>query len=307
MRRGPLDGLLDRARAVIGSAPVLAVRRVLDRYEAAGGGLLASGLAYVALFAIVPAVVLVAVAASVFIADPATRSSVISTIATVLPPVRDIANAVVDEVERNATSGSVIGVVALIWGASRFVVAFQDAIARVMGGVRRRGVLASNLTGLGAVLLLVVAILGSTLLAGVSAFLDAGRELPVVAVLDRAIGLAVAILPLVAAIGAAAAVYRLVPIPAPSWRALAVPAAVVGLVLSVLARVFIYVAPRLIGAAALLGTLASVFAALAWLSLSFQALLIGAAWTSEREAARQALPRPAGTVPPGAAGSGPAA
>jgi len=46
--------------------------------------------------------------------------------------------------------------------------------------------------------------------------------------------------------------------------------------------VFIYVAPRLIGAAAFLGTLATVFAALAWLGLSFQAILFGAAWIRER-------------------------
>ena len=56
--------------------------------------------------------------------------------------------------------------------------------------------------------------------------------------------------------------------------------------LTILLRVFVFVAPRLIGAAALLGTLASVFAALAWLSLSFQALLLGAAWTAQRQAAR---------------------
>ena len=45
---------------------------------------------------------------------------------------------------------------------------------------------------------------------------------------------------------------------------------------------FAFLAPRLIGAAALLGTLATVFAALAWLALSFQALLLGAAWVRDR-------------------------
>jgi uncharacterized BrkB/YihY/UPF0761 family membrane protein len=46
--------------------------------------------------------------------------------------------------------------------------------------------------------------------------------------------------------------------------------------------VFVFVAPRLIGAAAFIGTLATAFAALAWLSLSFQALLFGAAWVRDR-------------------------
>jgi uncharacterized BrkB/YihY/UPF0761 family membrane protein len=45
----------------------------------------------------------------------------------------------------------------------------------------------------------------------------------------------------------------------------------------------VFIAPRLIGAAAVLGTVAAVFATLAWLGLSFQALLLGAAWVAERE------------------------
>jgi uncharacterized BrkB/YihY/UPF0761 family membrane protein len=53
-------------------------------------------------------------------------------------------------------------------------------------------------------------------------------------------------------------------------------------VLTVVARLFVFLAPRLIGAAALLGTLATAFAALAWLALSFQAILLGAAWVRDR-------------------------
>jgi uncharacterized BrkB/YihY/UPF0761 family membrane protein len=233
--------------------------------------------------------------AGVVIADPATRASVVGTIATVLPPVRELATAVADEVAKNAAPGSILGAIALIWGASRFAVAFQDAIARVTGGLRRRSVLRSNLQALVAVLLLVGAILGSTLVAGVSAFLDLGSSLPDVAVVGRALGVAFGVLPVVVAIGAVAMVYRIVPIPRPSWRAIGVPALAVGVVLTFLLRLFVFVAPRLIGAAALLGTLASVFAALAWLSLSFQAVLLGAAWTAERDADQSAatgLPGP---------------
>jgi len=166
------------------------------------------------------------------------------------------------------------------------VVAFQDAIARVTGGLRRRSVLRSNLDALVAVLLLVGAIVGSALLAGVAAFLDLGRALPDVAGIDRAVGLAFSLVPIAVAIVAVAAVYRIVPIPRPAWRSLLLPATVIGLTLTVLLRLFVFIAPRLIGAAALLGTLASVFAALAWLALSFQALLLGAAWTTERELER---------------------
>ena len=41
--------------------------------------------------------------------------------------------------------------------------------------------------------------------------------------------------------------------------------------------------PRLVGVAALAGSLASAFIALAWLSFTFQALLYGAAWVRVRD------------------------
>jgi uncharacterized BrkB/YihY/UPF0761 family membrane protein len=166
------------------------------------------------------------------------------------------------------------------------VVAFQDAMARVTGGTRHRSLVRSNLDALLATLLFVAATLGSTLIAGVAAFLNLGQGLPNVEVVNRALGLAFGVVPYVDGVVAVAVVYRIVPLPHPAWRSLVVPGVVIGLVLSGLLQLFVYVAPRLIGAAALLGTLASLFALLAWLSLSFQALLLGAAWTAEREVDR---------------------
>jgi len=218
----------------------------------------------------------------------------VDTISGVMPPVRDLVNTVLAEADREAAPVSVLGLALLLWGASRFVVAFQDAMALVMGGARRRSLLRSNLDALLAVVFLVVAILASTVVAGLSAFLQAGESAGLVAVVDQGISLALGLVPIIVAIGAVAIAYRVVPLPGPSWRSLLIPAFVVGLVLTLLARTFIFLAPRLIGAAALLGTLASIFAALAWLALSFQALLIGAAWTADREALARGRPGGAG-------------
>ena len=234
-----------------------------------------------------PGLLLITGVAGILIRDPGARAALVDTIAGVLPPVRELASSVLAETAKDAAPVSLLGVVALIWGTSRFVVAFEDGLARVTGGAKRRSLLVSNLGAIGAVALLVVAILASTVLAGVTAFLEAGESVGVVAVLDRGLGLALGILPIFIAMAAVGVVYRFVPLPAPRWRSIGLPAIVVGLVLIVLARAFIFLAPRLIGAAALLGTLASVFAALAWLSLSFQALLLGAAWVSERELASE--------------------
>ena len=50
-----------------------------------------------------------------------------------------------------------------------------------------------------------------------------------------------------------------------------------------LSQVFARLVPLLVGAAAIVGSLATAFVALAWLSFSFQALLYGAAWVRIRD------------------------
>jgi len=245
---------------------------VLDRYGSAGGGLLAGGLAYAALFAIVPAVLLMAGIVGLVVADPAERARFVDVLVGVLPPLRELIQAVLDEAARTAAPVSIVGAVILIWGTSRFAVAFQDAIARVMGGDRQRGVLARNLGALAAVVLMIGAIVASTILSGVLAFLEAGEAAGVFQVIGAAIAVALGALPVAASV---AAMF-------PPWRAVVMLGIAAGLALTVVARVFAFLAPRLIGAAALLGALATAFAALAWLALSFQAILLGAAWVRDR-------------------------
>jgi membrane protein len=273
--RGGLERALDRPAVVV-------LRRVLDRYGAAGGGLLAGGLAYAALFAIVPAVLLLAGVVGLFVGDPIDRARFVEVLGSVLPPLHELVQVVLDEAARSAGPVSLIGAIVLLWGTSRFAVAFQDAIARVMGGNRERGLLARNLGALLAVALMIAAIVASTLLSGVLAFLEAAASEGVLRVVGDAISIALGLLPILVTMGAMILVYRIVPTPGPPWRTVVVPGIAVGLALTVVARVFAYLAPRLIGSAALLGTLATAFAALAWLALSFQAILLGAAWVRER-------------------------
>lgn len=272
----------ERAAIVLDRPAVVAGRRILDRYAAAEGGLLAGGLAYTALFAIVPFMLLVAGVVGLLFSDPIERAKVAAIVVGVLPPLRDMVEAVLDEAVRAAAPVSILGAIVLVWGTSRFVVAFEGAIARVMGGDRRRGLVARNLAALIAVVLMIGAIVASTLLSGVGAFLEAGEALGVLRVVGVAISIAFGLLPVVVTIGATILVYRIVPRPAPPWGAVVIPGIAAGLALTFVARLFVFLAPRLIGAAAFIGALATAFAALAWLSLSFQAILIGAAWVRDR-------------------------
>jgi YihY family inner membrane protein len=216
------------------------------------------------------------------IGDAADRAAIVDTIVGVFPPMRELAQLVLDEVARDAGSVSILGAIVLVWGTSRFVVAFEDALARVMSGDRRRGLLLSNVAALGAVVLMIGAIVASSVLAGLVAFLETAAAVGVMPLLGDVLSILLGVLPVVLTICATILVYRIVPVPSPRWRAVILPGIVTGLALTVLARAFAFLAPRLIGAAALLGTVATVFVALAWLSLTFQALLIGAAWVRDR-------------------------
>lgn len=261
---------------------MVAVRRVLDRYGEAGGGLLAGGLAYAALFAIVPAMLLLAGVAGLVYADPDARAAAVAVLVGVLPPLRELIESLLAEAAKNAAPVSIIGALALVWGGSRFVVAFDEAMSLVTATGHRRGAVARNLAGLATVVLLVGAIPASAVLSAIATFLEAGEATGVLQAAGAAITIALGVLPVLATIGATILVYRIVPRPAPPWRAAVGPGLVVGLALTIGARAFVLLAPVLIGAAALLGTVATVFAALAWLSLSFQAILIGAAWVRDR-------------------------
>ena len=99
-------------------------------------------------------------------------------------------------------------------------------------------------------------------------------------------------------VGVVLGIYVVVPPRSPSMRVAVVPAIVAGIGIFLLSQVFLFAAPRIVGVAALAGPLATAFIALAWLSFSFQILLLGAAWVRVRDDAESAA---AESVLPGAA------
>jgi uncharacterized BrkB/YihY/UPF0761 family membrane protein len=82
---------------------------------------------------------------------------------------------------------------------------------------------------------------------------------------------------------AIAVVLRYVPPERPSWRALAPPAMAVAVFLWAFTNAFVVVQARLVGSLELFSGFAVVLATMIWLSVGFQVLLMGAAWTHVRE------------------------
>jgi membrane protein len=260
--------------------------------------LLANGLAFSALFAAIPTTLLVLGVAGWLTNDPSVRMAVAEVLANAFPPLTDLIDESLATMSQGAAATSILGIIGLIWTVSQFYGALDVAFARIYSIDPERDVVRRTARGLLVVAILVVSIVGLIVLATIGSAVEAihPADLPVVGTLSRALG-SIPVL-IAVAVGVVFVVYRELPPKAPAWRSAFAPAVVVGVIVVVLSQVFTFLVPRLVGVAALAGSLASAFVALAWLSFTFQALLYGAAWVRVRD--RNELPGSAGLGGPAA-------
>ncbi len=300
-----LEKVLDEPR-------VAEVRRVLDVYGRAPGGLLANGLAFSALFAVVPIALVTLGVAGLLVDNPAVQEQLAQALGAVVPPLAELIDQALVAMAQGAAITSIIGVLGLIWTVSQFYVTIDVAFARIFTDRPERDVLRRTARGFvwvaGLVGVVVALIVAGSLAAAAEALL------PTTTTAITVIGRVVTSPPVVilVTVGVVLVIYRIVPPRSPSLRSAVVPAIVAGLGIYLLSQVFLFVAPRIVGVAALAGSLATAFIALAWLSFSFQILLVGAAWvrvrddseTAAEESAEEesALPGPAAPAEPGIGG-----
>jgi membrane protein len=274
-----LSRVLDRPQ-------VAKVMRVLDIYGHAAGGLLANGLSFSALFAAIPTTLLVLGVAGWITAGNAEASArVANALIEAFPPLADLINGAVDAMSRGAALTSLIGVVGVIWTVSQLYGALDVAFARIFAEAPERDIIRRTARGFFVVLLIGGAIVAFVVLVSLAGLIDAflPGEMPV-ASLTISVVRSIPFLSLIAAL-VVLVTYHALPPTAPRWRSALVPAIVVGIAIVVLSQIFVALVPRLVGVAALAGSLASAFIALAWLSFTFQALLYGAAWVRVRDEA----------------------
>ena len=281
-----LEQFLDRPR-------VAYLRSILDVYGRAPGGLLANGLAFAALFSAFPIAFVTLGVAGLLIGNAADRAILADSIAAVAPPLREVVDEAVAALSSGAAVTSIVGIVGLIWTVSQFYVTLDVAFSRIFTARPERDVFRRMARGFawvaGLVGVVVVLIVAGTLAAAARTFLPESYE-----ILWK-VGDVLAAPPLLVGVGVLVVmgVYRVVPPWAPSWRSIWLPAVVAGAAIVALSQLFLFLAPRLIGSAALAGSLATAFVALAWLSFTFQALLYGAAWVRVRDERAEATGRSA--------------
>jgi YihY family inner membrane protein len=280
-------------RSVLRRPIVVAVLDVLRAYDRGGGGMTAAALAYFAFFTTVPALLLFVSILGIIVEDSALRDQLVEALVDQLDPIRDLALSVIEGLADAGRTGTIIGILGLLWGASGFYGALQSAMQRMFPGPRSRDVLQTRIRGIVAVVIVLGGMLATVIAVVViplaSSWLDSRcRDLgdiapiPIVAQACRLdfveIGAAIAVAAtIVFASLAVLLVYVTVPPDGPSVRQAALPAILVGTAVGLMTALFGLLAPFLVQQWLALGIVGSIFIALVWFNLVFQAVLYGAA------------------------------
>lgn len=259
------------------------VMAVLDTYGKAPGGILANGLAFAALFSAVPTTLLLLGIAGLVASGSTLQAQLAAALGEAFPPLAGLFEDALAAVSEGAGAASIIGLVGLLWGVSQFYATLDLAFSRIFSDAPERDFARRTLRGFVWVLLLIGAVLVVLILAGLSTVIDTllpdslDSMRPVRTLLTSPLTI------LVFGVIAVTIAYRVLPPKAPRWRSILPAAILVGIAITLLTQLFTFLVPFLVGAAAIAGSLASAFIALAWLSFSFQALLYGASWVRVAE------------------------
>lgn len=278
------------------------VRAVLDTYGRAAGGLLANGLAFAALFAVIPTVLLMLGLVGWLVGDAASQEALVDALVAVFPPLRELLEGILASISNAAAATSIIGLVGLIWTVNQFYGALDVAFARIFSDTPERDLVRRTARGFLWVALVLGGVVAAVVLGGLATFLDAlvPSLIPGAGTIASIVTSPIVLLAI--SVGIVLILYRTMPPVAPAWSAIRLPAVIVGIAIVVLAQVFTFLVPKLVGSVAFAGSLAAAFVALAWLSFTFQALLYGAAWVRVRNEGRSVLGGAASAAEPGGGG-----
>jgi len=267
-----LEGLLERLMAI----PIVKLGfDILETAGNAGAPLFSAALAFSTLFALFPLLLLFAGILGFFVEDDAQRAALIAQVVSIFPPIEQLLSSALDSVVNQRGTLTIVGLVGLLWGASSFYAALDESMRRLFAGPRTRDFIQYRIRGLVTVLVLIGLMIGTLVLTSVLAYVSGitGGDLLFYATPLGALAVMIVVV---------LAIYLFVPTAPPSLRDAWLPAVVAGTGIGLLTSLFGVLAPYLVGGLLAFGVIATVFAALIWLNLSYQILLYGAAWARLR-------------------------
>jgi membrane protein len=268
------------ARQLLGDRRVIRLRAVIDRYGRYGGGLLAAGIAFNVLFALIPLAIFASGVIGILVKDPATQEAIAEFLTGLAPPIAALLNDALGGLAGASTSLTIIGLIGAAWGATRLYASIELGIQAMFIGVKARNIVAKTLRRAAFIVLIVAFVAAAIVVATFSSIIQARLSDSGLVSALQSLGLIA--VPYALAVVGIGAIYRFVPPIRPPFTAVGPPALLGGIAIVAMTQVFTLLAPRLVGANAFYGTLGTVFVALAWLNLIAIVLLIGAAWVRVR-------------------------
>ncbi|MFI5254089.1 MAG: YhjD/YihY/BrkB family envelope integrity protein [Candidatus Limnocylindrales bacterium] len=284
-----LARLLEPSRALAARGlriPVVAeLAEAVAQFDRAGGSLIASALAYRAIFALLAGLVFACGLIGWAFDDPGRRDAAIQAISAAIPGLEAVARDGLAKLASGRDALSVVGFLASAWAASQFYDVLDDAITRAIPGGRARGTLRRRWRGILAVLALALAGLLALVvrfdLQATAVLVEDGLPRLAIRVIEFGLGFALLAVGLLA-------VYRFVPVVPPTVRAAALPAFAAAAAIGIAAELFSALAPILVTNLQIFGVAVSLLAVLVWLGWACRILLVGAAWASVRRDAQGA-------------------
>ena len=247
-------------------------------YRSTGGGLIVGGLAYAALFALVPTFVLVVAGIFFLVQDPSLRQDAITLISEAFPAFSGFTDTAVESANELAAFGGIVALIGFFWGASGLYLNLTRAMERFFPGERVSGVIARVL-GVLLVFLIIIGVLAAVILAGVATAVARflGLDSEWLLALGSALGtFAVSTLIVYG-------IYRVIPSNPPAAVSARLPAALVGAAIALMTLLYGLLSPWLVSGFQAFGVMASVFMTLVWLRVVFLAMVYGAAQTRYRD------------------------
>jgi membrane protein len=254
--------------------------QVIDRFNRADGGLLAAGIAFNAVFALIPLALFATGIAGFIVSDPQSRDDIVEAVANVFPPLAGIVDEILTGLAASSTTATLLGLLIAGWGTSRLFASLESAVAQLDLGAPRRSLVHITLRRIVAVIIVGAIVLAALVAAPLlSIAQQVAGQYTVAGSVFNALML---VLPPVLGAVALGIIYRVLPLVRPSWGDVWIPAVVGGIVLVLLTQIFVFLAPRLFSGNVVYGTLGAILVGLTWLDLVFMVVLIGASWVVER-------------------------
>jgi membrane protein len=268
------------ATQLIGDRRVVRARAVVVRFGEPGGGLLAAGIAFNTLFALIPLAIFASGVIGIFVQDPASQEAIAEFLTGLAPPLASFLDTAIGDLANASASLTIIGLVGAAWGTTRLYASVELGIEAMFIGVKARGIVSKTLRRAMFILVIAGLIAAAVVAATVgSIVLERTSATGLLALVQSVVLFA---LPYVLGVLAVLVVYQVVPPVRPPRSALVPPAVGAGVLMVGITQVFTLIAPRLVSANPFYGTLGTVFVALAWLNLISMILLVGAAWVRVR-------------------------